>query len=138
MTWRAQRRKKTTQKRETATMPRTAIRTAICGVMRYGSSTPGVGGRKTGGCPRLPALANRAHLHRPALLRRRREEPSGQPVHRGREQEGEQERRQPERPERGRVEDEPGPEAPESPEDGPAEQADRDEQDEDDLRVRLP
>src|SRR3989337_3158229 len=93
MTWRAQRRKKTTQKRETATMPRTATRTAIWGVTRYGSSTPGGGGRKTGGGPRLPALANRAYLHRPALLRRRREEPSGQPVHPVREQEVERERR---------------------------------------------
>src|SRR5580765_7127072 len=47
-----------------ATAPRTAIRSAILGVKRYGAATRGSGGRKRGRRARVPVLAKELHpLH---------------------------------------------------------------------------
>src|SRR5918996_788184 len=51
MTWSAQSRMNSTEKTVSASTPRIAMRSAIWGVTRYGSSTRGSGGRKRGSLP---------------------------------------------------------------------------------------
>src|SRR5688500_14785178 len=64
MTWRAQRRTKRTEKTVIASTPRMAMRSAIWGVTRYGSSTRGSDGRKRG--KRVPMLDRSGRLSSPA------------------------------------------------------------------------
>src|ERR671914_122514 len=90
MTWSAQRRKKSAQKIVTASTPRTAMRIAICGVTRYGSSTRGSGGRKPG--RPVAGLDSGAHLS--AHPRRDGEDPPPERVERIAEEHVQRERRQ--------------------------------------------
>src|SRR5918994_3538722 len=90
MTWRAQSRKNREQKIVTASTPRMAIRIAICGVTRYGSSTRGSGGRKPG--RPVAGLDSRAHLS--AHTRRDGEDPPAERVERIAEEHVQRERRQ--------------------------------------------
>src|SRR5918999_5732118 len=90
MTWRAQRRKKRAQKIVTASTPSTAMRIAICGVTRYGSSTRGSGGRKPG--RRVAGLDSGPHLT--ANARRDGEDPPSERVERIAEEHVQREGRQ--------------------------------------------
>src|SRR5215210_709018 len=79
----AQSRKKSTPKAASATAPRIPIRSASCGVKRYGPSTRGSGGRKRSGpVGRLPLLlAKEPDLRRALRSRREREQPPRDRVH---------------------------------------------------------
>src|SRR3954451_23518118 len=84
-------RRNTAAKTSSTTPPSTATRRAICGVRRYGSSTPGVGGRNVRPLP--SALAKETHLPRPLTPVERRQELRHDPVDGRREDQVQRDRR---------------------------------------------
>src|SRR3954462_10834001 len=89
----AQSRKKSTPKASRATAPRIPIRSASCGVKRYGLSTRGSGGRKRSEPVRrlrVPELAKQPHLRRRLDRSRKPEPPARERVDRQRQQQVQQ------------------------------------------------
>src|SRR3954469_1062129 len=89
----AQSRKKSTPKASSATAPRIPIRSASCGVKRYGLSTRGSGGRKRSEPVRrlrVPELAKQPHLCRRLDRPREPERPARERVDRQRQQQVQQ------------------------------------------------
>src|SRR5437763_16757406 len=81
----AQSRRNSAPKTSSTNPPRTATRSAACGVSRYGSSTRGSGGRNV-------LLAKQAHLSGALAPVERRQQLRDDPVHRSGEDEIERDR----------------------------------------------